>query len=437
MWLLYNLLFAIGYLVMLPYFLLRMWRRGGYRQHFLERFGYYAAGKREMLSQPDRIWLHAVSVGEAQLALALMAELTVLDAKLRFVVSTTTSTGYALLEQRLRAEDALIYYPLDFPVIVWRVLRQLRPRALVLLECELWPNLLRGLARRGIPVWVVNGRISQRSFAGYRKVRPFFRRAAGWVTGFLVQTEDDARRLAALGAERVQVLGSAKFDLLLPGAAVREQALAIVRQAGLEPAGRVWVMGSTWPGEEAGLLEVLMRLRERWPDLQAILVPRHAERGDAVARLLQERGVPYVRRTSMKSGEAGRIRDPRPVVLLADTTGELTGYYMLADVVFVGKSLAGNHGGQNPVEPAALGKPVVTGPNMENFPGVMAELLGADAIRVVEDFAGVERACEQLLSESADGGGLGARAAGVVAARRGVMKRSAGLILEALAAPQR
>jgi len=192
-------------------------------------------------------------------------------------------------------------------------------------------------------------------------------------------------------------------------------------------------MGSTWPGEEEALLTIFRSLRQTDPRLQAILVPRHAERGNAIDGLLRESGLPYARRSTMQQPSDGQA----PVVLLADTTGELAGYYMLADFVFVGKSMAGNHGGQNPVEPAALGKAVVTGQNMENFPSVMADLLAADAILTASDFADLEDICQRLLADAAFRGILGKRAAALVAARRGVMQRSARLILEDLPESQR
>jgi 3-deoxy-D-manno-octulosonic-acid transferase len=429
MWVLYNMLFCFGYLVMLPHFLMRMARRGGYRQDFGERFGRYGAEKLLALEKPGRIWIHAVSVGEAQLALALMQALRQEDETLSFVVSTTTSTGYAFLAARKQERDVQIYYPLDFPWIIRRVLRTIRPRAFLLLECELWPNLLRGLARRGVPVWVVNGRISERSYRGYRKVSVFFRRAAAFVTGFLVQTEADAERLRLLGAERVQVLGSAKFDIPVPGSAEQERARSIVARAGMCREGMFWVMGSTWPGEEEKLLDIFARLRAIYPDLQAILVPRHAERGDALASLLNRSGIPYVRRSALPDVPGSTA----PALLLADSTGELAGYYMLADFVFVGKSMAGNHGGQNPVEPASLGKPVAVGDCMENFLGVMVDFEAADAICVVRTFAELEAFCRNCIRDASFRSGLGERARKLVDARRGVMRKSAQRILQHLA----
>ncbi|MFU8779890.1 MAG: 3-deoxy-D-manno-octulosonic acid transferase [Kiritimatiellia bacterium] len=429
MWMIYNILFVFVYILLLPHFFVRMRRRGGYRQHFGERFGRYDATKEVALLESGRIWVHAVSVGEAQLALALIQVLREEDPSLRFVVSTTTSTGYSLIATRKQDVDVLIYYPLDFPWIVNRVLAKIRPRALLLLECELWPNLLRGMSQRGIPVWVINGRISERSFRGYRKIAFLFRRTACLVKGFLVQTDGDAERLRLLGAENVCVLGSAKFDVPLPGPMERERALAVIEQAGMNPAGMFWVMGSTWPGEEEELVRVFQVLRERYCHLQAILVPRHAERGDAIAAALDRIGIAYVRRSKL-SGTAPP--GERPVLLLADSTGELTGYYMLADFVFVGKSLAGNHGGQNPVEAAALGKAVVVGENMENFGGVMADLVSADAIGVVRDFAELVVFAERCASDAGFRTALGQRAREVVASRRGVMRKSAHLVMQHL-----
>ncbi len=424
MWFFYNILFFVGYILLLPHFLVRMLRRGGYRKNFMERFGCYDVSKRMALGA-GRTWVHAVSVGEVNLALALLEEMRAEDPSLRFLISTTTSTGYAILRQRKHADDVQVYFPVDFPWVVRSVVRMIQPRALILLECELWPNLLRRLARSSVPVWVVNGRISERSYKGYRKVRVFFKRAASWVAMFFVQTEGDAERLRHLGVNHIQVLGSAKFDLPLPDEGQEDHARSVVRQAGMDLAGMFWVMGSTWPGEERALLDVFCSLRKKYPALQAILVPRHAERGNIIASLLRERSISFVQRSQMGTQD---ITEP-PAVLLADSTGELAGYYMLADFVFVGKSMADNHGGQNPVEPAALGKAVITGANMENFSGVMADLLQADAIWVASDFRNLEEMGERLITDEACRQALGTRAAALVASRRGVMRRSAQLIL--------
>ena len=431
MWLFYNILFCIAYLALMPKYLLRMWRRGGYREDFRERFGRYAPSKEAALADGGRVWVHAVSVGEAMVALTFIRTMRERRPDCRFLISVTTSTGHALLAARRHPDDLLIYFPADFPWIARRVAARLRPAMLVLAECELWPNLLRMLFLRKVPVFVINGRISESSYRGYRLVRPFFRRAAAWVTRFLVQTDADAARLADLGvaAERITVTGSAKYDVPPPAAGVAAAARQTVAAAGLDPAGLLWVMGSTWPGEEAALIRVFKALRGRFPTLQAVLVPRHMERRQEVARELEAQGVPFVTRSDMAA--AGYARPATPTaVLLADTTGELQGYYSIATLVYVGKSLADNHGGQNPIEPAALSKAVVTGPNMENFAGVMAELLAAGALMQVRDEAELLEVCGRLLGDAAARDALGARAGALVDANQGVMAHTVALILE-------
>jgi len=412
-----------------------MRRRGGYRQDFGERFGCYASEKRAALAEGGRVWVHAVSVGEALVALSFIQAVRARQPDARFVISTTTSTGHALLAARQAPDDLLIYYPLDFPWIVRRVARLIHPSMLVLTECELWPNLLRVLDRLQVPVVVINGRISESSYRGYCRVRFFFRRAAVWVRHFLIQTETDAQRLADLGvpAEKLTVTGSVKYDAPLAGPETEARARAIVQAAGMEPQARFWVAGSTWPGEEAAVLAIFKRLRERFADLQLILVPRHMERRQEVVQQVEASGLPYVLRSAMPadlsampSGAGGK----GPSVLVADTTGELFGYYSIATLVFVGKSLGGNHGGQNPIEPTALAKPVIVGPNMENFPGVIDELLAGDALLQVPDAAALEVACTRLLADDAERTALAARAGALVAARRGVMARTVAAVLE-------
>lgn len=434
-WLFYNVLFSIGYMALMPKYLLRMRRRGGYRQDFNERFGIYASEKQLALGQGGRIWVHAVSVGEAMVALPFIQAMRERLPGVHFVISATTSTGHALLETRKHPDDILIYFPADFPWIARRVVKQIRPSILVLTECELWPNLLRTLARRKVPVFVINGRISESSYRGYRLVRPFFRRAARWVQHFLVQTQADANRLTALGAaaERITVTGSVKYDVPHPEQSVVASVRQGVEKAGLNPDGMIWVMGSTWPGEEDTLIRVFKALRDQFPGLQAVLVPRHMERRQEVERELAAQGVTYVKRSDMAASGFTRPASP-PAILLADTTGELQGYYRLATLVYVGKSLGDNHGGQNPIEPAALSKAVVTGPNMENFAGVVTEMLAAEAMIQVNDEAELLAVCKRLLEDTAARGALGMRAGALVEVKRGVMARTADYIQQAAAA---
>lgn len=429
-WLVYNVLFAVGYTLLLPKFLLRMRRRGGYREGFLQRFGCYNDTTASKLAARRRIWVHAVSVGEVFVALHYMRELREYFPGVGFVLTTTTSTGYTQARDRLSDDDVLLYFPADFPMIVKRVVRRLNPVAVLLTECELWPNLLRCLNRRGVPVFVINGRISAASFRGYSKVRPFVRRAVAWVDRFFVQADIDRDRLLALGAsdDRIEVTGSAKYDVAQPDADGATAARRILRDAGMDPDGELLVGGSTWPGEERVLLDIFHHLRESYPALQMILVPRHMERRDAVEGLLKQSGLPYRKRTDMDGARPSE--DGAVCVLLADTTGELKHYYAVASLVFVGKSLGDNHGGQNPIEPAMAGKPIIVGPNMENFPGVMQDFLGADALIQVSDRNELEAQLDRLLGDEAARRTYGDRATALVADKRGVVARTVVAIRE-------
>ncbi|MBN1558561.1 MAG: 3-deoxy-D-manno-octulosonic acid transferase [Lentisphaerae bacterium] len=426
-WILYNVLFTLGYLLLLPRFIRRMCRRGGYRRGFLQRFGVYDAALRRKLEGPSRLWVHAVSVGEAYVALGFVEAWRRREPGARFIFSVTTSTGRRVAEQGLKADDALIYFPSDFPWIVERVLDRLRPRALILTESELWPNLIRGLARRNIPVALINGRISPKSFRGYRRIRCFLAPVLRAVRPLLVQSEGDRRRVLDLGADpaAVHVVGSAKYDIARTDAAGRARARAFLAGAGIADGDPLIVGGSTWPGEERILLESFGRLRGAVPGLKLVLVPRHAERRAAVEAEIRRAGLRYVMRSDPAS------RGPADVVLV-DTTGELADFYACATVIFVGKSLT-QHGGQNAIEPAALGKPVVVGPNMENFPVVIEELVAAGALLQVQDAAELEAALRMLLADPGRRETLGARAGAAVRERRGATERSVARLAETLA----
>jgi 3-deoxy-D-manno-octulosonic-acid transferase len=319
---------------------------------------------------------------------------------------------------------------MDLPHIVRRVVHQINPLALVLMECELWPNMLRMLKNRNVPVFVVNGRISDGSYRGYRKVRFFFQRAVAWIDCLMVQSAVDEQRLLDLGAlpEQLVVTGSAKYDTAVPDGSEKETAENVLAEAGMNHRGALLVAGSTWPGEEKALLEIFEALRLNQPDLQLILVPRHMERRAEVEALLRASGLSYIKRTDMTGSDtAGDDRVP-PLVLLADTTGELKNYYSIATLVFVGKSLGDNRGGQNPIEPAMFGKAVVVGPHMENFPGVMDDFLAAKALVQVTDERELRQRMAELLEKQELRSGYGSRAAELVASKRGAVARSVALI---------
>ncbi|MEI8353873.1 MAG: 3-deoxy-D-manno-octulosonic acid transferase [Lentisphaerota bacterium] len=430
-WFFYNLFFAIGYTAMLPHFLLRMRRRGGYRARWRDRLGRYDEATQRRLNAADgprRIWIHAVSVGEVYVAGQLMRELRRQAPTLRFVLSTTSSTGWREAEKQLAPEDVLIYNPLDFPGCVRRALDAIRPDRYILIESEIWPNLLRACAARGIPAYLVNARVSDRSAPGYRGLRLWFGPVLRSLRLILAQSDLDRQRLLAAGADpaRTRAVGSVKFDVAARNPEKEALAAAILAQADMGPDRVVLVGGSTWPGEEAALLGIYARLRAAQPNLRLVLVPRHFERGEAVAAEIEQAGFVCIRRSRLTSG-APPAADGA-AVLLVDTTGEMMGFYGNADLVFVGKSLCA-HGAQNMIEPCLCGVATVVGPHTENFRPVMADLLAADALIQVPDAAALERELTRLAGDPAARRELGCRAAAAVNRRRGVVGTCAGLLL--------
>lgn len=428
-WALYNVLFAVAYCVMMPSFLLRMKRRGGYRARMGDRFASYPDDIRDRL-KPDAsagapIWLHAVSVGEVQVAGQLMQALRAVDPSIRFVFSTTSSTGWRTAEGLLADGDILIYNPLDFPRLVRKALDAVSPRAVILTETEIWPNFIREIRRRRIPLFLANARISDRSAPRYRAMRWFFGDVFRCFTKMYVQSDLDAERLAAAGADpsAMDVTGSFKFDVAKRNPQKEAELRAWVGD------GRVLLGGSTWPGED----EVLLRIyRETPPDVKLVIAPRHFEKADAVEDNIRRAGFMCVRRSRGDScthpdatGKADSASQMRPVYL-ADTTGELMGLFGIASAAFVGKSLCA-HGSQNMIEPCLCGVPTVVGPYTENFRPVMSDLLAADAIVQVKDEAEMRSALLSFLDVDGNGkaDALGERARAAVVRRRGATERCA------------
>jgi 3-deoxy-D-manno-octulosonic-acid transferase len=365
--------------------------------------------------------------------LRLIEELRRIRPELAFVVSTTTSTGYRVAKERVHPDDVLIYYPLDFPWTVRRALNRIKPRALLVAETELWPNMIRTAYRRGIPVALFNGRVSNGSYRGYRKVRVFFRDVLQAMDLLSVQSDQDRDRLIDLGAprERIRVAGSAKYDDGSAAGVDRAAVEARLRESGVDPKAPLLLGGSTWDGEEAVLLGIFRRVREGVPGLRLVLVPRHAERGSSVEAEIRSAGLTCWKRSDSRKG-LKPLEGFAPEVLLVDTTGELKALYSVATVIFVGKSLT-QHGGQNLIEPAMFGKPVVVGPNMENFQSVMHDFLREKAVAQVHDAEGLEQVIRELLADPVAREALGRRAADVVASKRGAVKRTVDALLPLIA----
>ncbi|HEY3852799.1 MAG TPA: 3-deoxy-D-manno-octulosonic acid transferase [Verrucomicrobiae bacterium] len=414
-----------------------MSRRPNWRPGFWQRFGFYAEGVKKTDGKRPVLWLHAVSVGEVGICAQLIRALEPRLSNYEFIVSTTTSTGMGELQRKLPPHIARFYYPVDFPGAVRRALNAFRPSAVVLVENELWPNFLWEATDRKIPLFLVNARISDRSFPRYQRGNFLFRGMFSQFRAVGCQEPGDAGRLAQLGfpPEAIRVVGSLKFDAARPDARPVLDARALVRQIGVNKNSKILVAGSTHAGEEAVLAAMLKRLRVRFPELFLVLVPRHSERTAEVSQELQSHGVRFVRRSEIDSAKNSSPGDLE--CLLVNTTGELKFFYELADVVFVGKSLTAK-GGQNPIEPAALGKAVVFGPNMQNFTSIVRAFLATQSVAQVHDARELETTIAGLLSDDRCRAELGARALAVVQKNLGATERTVELILEKLnkATPQ-
>jgi 3-deoxy-D-manno-octulosonic-acid transferase len=358
-------------------------------------------------------WIHAVSVGEAATAVPLVEAIRGRWPDLRVLVSTVTPTGAHVVRDRLGDRVTLCYFPLDLPGPVRRAIHAVRPAFFIALETELWPNFFKELARRGIPSMIVNGRISDRSFRRYRRIRFLLRRLLCQITVFAMQSSEDARRIIALGApaERVVVTGNLKTESP-PQAAGAEKLWA--RLMGLTGKELVWIAGSTHRGEEALILDAFRTLRQRHPSLTLVIAPRDPGRIPEVERLLQDRNLSGVRRTTLPADST-----PRDVILL-DTVGELAQLYGLAHVVFVGGSLV-PWGGHNMLEPALRRKPVVFGPHNMNFRESADLLLRSGGAIQVRDGQELGAALQRLLDDPGLRARMGEAGYETVGARRGAV----------------
>ena len=426
-WLLYNCLFAVAYTAMMPMFLLRMKRRGGYRARMGDRFGKYTKDVIEKIpaeKEKSLVWIHAVSVGEVFVAAQMMNELRKKDPSIRFLFSTTSSTGWKQAEKYVGDDDILIYNPLDFPLYVKRAVDTFNPRAVILTESELWPNFIRQLNKRGVPLFLINARVSDRSAPRYKKMRWFFGDVLRSFTRIFAQSKLDADRLVAAGADNgnVKVTGSFKFDVAKRNESKEEEVAKWVSSDGEK--SRILLGGSMWPGEDEVLLRIFSKLESKYQDVKLVIVPRHFEKADAVEKNICDAGFDCVRRSRAEQIDTGKKK-----VYLADTTGEMMGFYGISSVAFVGKSLC-EHGSQNMIEPCLCGVATLVGPNTENFRPVMSDFLSARAIVLVKDEEELLENIESLFADQEKRLQLGERARNAVLERCGVVGRCAEEILE-------
>jgi 3-deoxy-D-manno-octulosonic-acid transferase len=429
MYLLYSLA-IIGYAAALvPRLLYQAVRHGKYVGTLAERWGRLPAGL-----NPDgapSIWIHAVSVGEVLATRALIPALRERYPEHRLLLSTTTETGRSVAAS-VDGLDGVFYFPVDLASVVGRVLDQVRPVLLVMVDTELWPNLLAQCARRGVSTLLVNGRVSDRSYPRYRLVRPFFRRVLANLSLCCAQSDESGRRFVELGVpdDRVIVTGNLKFDTLpLPESRASWRPEGVLRVFRMTPGRTVVMAASTHPGEEAMVLDAFARIRQRDPGALLVVAPRHPERFSEVVALASRRGFDTMRRSALSLD-----REPRAAVVVLDTVGELATVLQIATVVFLGGSLVPT-GGHNLLEPAVWGKPVVFGQHMQNFAEIAELFLANRAARQVGSADALESALADLLGDPVQRAALGAAARALVDANRGATDRTLDAVAALVAPP--
>ncbi len=417
---LYNLLMPIGFLFFLPGVICKYRNRGGWKETFAERFGKFTPERIEELKAfRGAIWIHAVSVGESVVALSLIERYRKSHPERKFVISTTTTTGQELARSKAPENCAVIFCPIDFWWMVRRTFDVLQPSMLVIFETELWPNMIAEARSRHLPVAVVNGRMSDHSSRGYRRARWFFAPMLEMLDVISVQSEADGARYRAVAPRaNVVVSGNLKFDQTLP-----ENLEAVDLDAYFGGGDRVVLLAaSTHPGEEALIARSFLELRKKHPQLKLVIVPRHAERGADIAEFLTGYAISFVRRSATASAET-------PVdALIADTTGEMFRFLAAADIVIMGKSLAGQDEGHNLIEPALLGKPIVTGAVLRNFRFILQILKDADAVETVPKDENLTDILDALVASPEKRRELGAKAAAAIGVHRGAALKTIDLL---------
>jgi len=415
----YTALWVLALPLALARLLWRSRRVPAYRQRWEERLGRFVPP-----AATGGVWIHAVSVGEVQAAQPLIKRLLATPATQPLTVTTTTPTGSARLIELFGDQIFHVYFPFDLPSAVDGFLDRVQPRLLILVETEIWPNLLAACAHRGIPTLLANGRLSARSAAGYARFGRFARQTFGAIGGVAAQSAADAERFVALGvpSDRVRVTGSMKFDQRLRSSAA-EQSEVLRRAWGADRP--VWVAASTHEGEDEQVLDAHAAVCRSLPGALLVLVPRHPERFERVAALVRRRGLALVRRTERTAV------GPQTAVFLGDTMGELPVFLGAADAAFVGGSLV-DVGGHNVLEPAALGLPVAFGPHMHNFAAIARMLLDAEAAEQVRNAATLGQVMARWLGDASLRTRLGENGRRLVESNRGALDRTLTMVEERL-----
>ncbi|HEX8076320.1 MAG TPA: glycosyltransferase N-terminal domain-containing protein [Chthoniobacterales bacterium] len=421
----YNLLYPFGLLFFLPGQIAKLVRRGNFRNKLGQRFGLYDGEVRARIGAQRCTWIHAVSVGEVAIALKLAAELRRLDPKFFCVLTTTTTTGFQVANAEPEDWIEVLYSPLDFWPVMRRAFQTIRPARIVLVEAEVWPNLVAEARNRGVPLALVNARLSSRSEARFQRFHCLIGPSFRCLDAVCVQEPEDVGRWIALGIsrDRIHHVGSIKYD----PANVRlnpDLPLQVLRTFGLDGDRPILFGGSTHAGEEEILGEIFQRLRSDFPAFALIVAPRHVERAGEIRRRLERLGLKVGLRS--EAGVAGRAT---PDCILLDTTGELQHWYAVATIVFVGKSLT-SRGGQNPVEPILAGKPVLFGPHMENFSALAQALVANKAGVQIRDPNSLQQQIAWLLRDREAALQLVANAQAVLARHNGATERTAAIVMQ-------
>lgn len=411
---LYNLFLPLGFLFFLPGLIFKYRNRGGWKSTYGERFGRFSSERiAELKSFQGAVWIHAVSVGENVVALSMIRNYIKSHPERKFVISTTTTTGQELARKNCPENCTVIFAPVDFRFIVRKTMNLIKPSMLVIFETELWPNLIWECSKRDIPLALVNGRISDHSCRGYVKFKCFFRPLLEKFNIMMMQSAEDEKRVLSVAPEaKTLVTGNLKFDQQIP------EDLGDPEYENCFGTGKIILLGaSTHSGEEALIAESFVSLKKEFPDLKLVLVPRHAERAEDVIAELDKLELKWHRRTA---GVCAETVD----VLLADTTGEMLKLMSKADVVIMGKSLAGHDEGHNLIEPALLRKTIVTGHVLRNFRTLLDLLSSGDSVVLIRcDGELTAKLCEVLKSPELRRT-LGDRAYELIAASRGATDRS-------------
>ena len=409
----YNLLMPLVFLAFLPRLIFKYRSRGGWKDTYGERFARFGNRIAELKKFRGAIWVHAVSVGETIVALSMIRRYQERFPERKFILSTTTTTGQDVARANVPENTAVIFCPLDFPWMVARTLDILRPAQLVIFETELWPNLIAMSANRNIPVTLVNGRLSDKSARGYRRLRCFFAPMLRKFSLILAQTDADAERFLSVSPRAaVKTGGNMKFDQKIPELGSDNLV------AGYLGEGEVILAGSTHPGEEELIVRCFKVLKAEFPQLKLVLIPRHAERGKDITAILENAGVDFICRSTMKT-----FPEKKADVLLADTTGEMLQFMKDADIVIMGKSFAGHDEGHNLIEPALLSKPIVTGRVLRNFRYLLKVMLANEAVLTATDEE-LTATLRKLLIDKEYRDSLGAKAYKVIGSNRGAVDRS-------------